>query len=64
MIANMTIIIETIDATIALNVTTRTQRAPSPMARRMVASAISPRKRATRPCIMTSLLSQALAIHP
>jgi hypothetical protein len=30
----------------------------------MIASAITPRKRATRPCIMTSPLSQVPAIHP
>jgi hypothetical protein len=61
-ITDLTIVIETIDATIALNVMTRTQKALSPMTRRMIASAITPRKRATRPCIMTSPLSQALAI--
>jgi hypothetical protein len=64
MITNLTIIIETTNATIALNVMTRTQKAPSPMTRRMIASAITPRKRATRSCIMTSPLSQALAICP
>jgi hypothetical protein len=36
MITNLTIVIETIDATIALDVTTRTQKAPSPTARRMI----------------------------
>jgi hypothetical protein len=59
-----TIVIETIDATIALNAMTRTQRVPSPMTRRMIAGAITSRKRATRPCIMTSPLCQALAICP
>jgi hypothetical protein len=63
-ITNLTIVIKTIDATIALNVTTRTQKAPSPTIRRMIASAITLRKRATRPCIMTSPLSQAPAICP
>ncbi len=56
-ITNLTILIKTIDATIALDVMTRTQKAPSPMTRRMITSAITPRKRATRPCIMTSPLS-------
>jgi hypothetical protein len=56
MIANLTIIIEMINATITLDATTRTQRAPSPSTRRMIASTITPRKRATRPCIMTSPL--------
>jgi hypothetical protein len=56
-IANLIIIIEMMDATIALDMTTRTQKAPSPTTRRMIASAITPRKRVTRPCIMTSPLS-------
>jgi hypothetical protein len=47
-ILNPTIVNEMIDATIALDVTTWTQRAPSPMTRRMIANAITPRKRATR----------------
>jgi hypothetical protein len=64
MIANLTIIIKRNDATIALDVTTRTQKAPGPTTRRMTASMITPRKRATRPCIMTSPLSQAPAICP
>jgi hypothetical protein len=63
-ITNLTIVIDTTNATIALDVTTRTQKAPGPMTRRMIASAITPRKRATRPCIMTSPLSWALAICP
>jgi hypothetical protein len=62
MIDNLTILIETIDATIALNVTTKTQGATSPTARRMIAGAITSRKRAMRPCIMTSRLCQAPAI--
>jgi hypothetical protein len=62
MIANQTINIKTIDTMIALNPMTRTQRTPSPTTRRMLASAITSRKRATRPCIMTSPLCQALAI--
>jgi hypothetical protein len=44
-IANPTIIIKTINATIALDATTRTQRAPSPTTRRMIASTITPRKK-------------------
>jgi hypothetical protein len=64
MIANPTIVIKTINTMIALNATTRTQRAPSPMTKRMITSAITSRKRATRPCIMTSPLCQAPAICP
>jgi hypothetical protein len=64
MIDNPTIVIETIGITIALEVTRRTQKAPSPKTRRMIASAITPRKGATRPCIMTSPPSQAPTIHP
>jgi hypothetical protein len=63
-IAKLTIVIETINAMIALNVTTRTQKAPSPTTRRMIASMITPRKRATRPYIMTSPLSRVPAICP
>jgi hypothetical protein len=62
-IADQTIVIETIHATIILDAMTRTQRATSPTTRRMIASAITSRKRATRPCIMTSPLHQARAIH-
>jgi hypothetical protein len=64
MITDLTIFIKTTDATIALDVMTSTQKAPSPTTRRMIASAITPRKRATRPCIMTSPQSQALAVCP
>jgi hypothetical protein len=60
-IANPTIVIKTIDATIVLDTTTRTQRAISPTTRRMITSAITSRKKATRPCIMTSPLCQARA---
>jgi hypothetical protein len=63
MIDNPNIIIKTIGITIALKETTRTQKAPSPMTRRMIASATTPRKGATRPCIMTSPPSRASAIH-
>jgi hypothetical protein len=62
MIANLTIIIKTINATITLDVTTRTRRVPSPTTRRMIAGAITSRKRVTRPCIMTIPLCQAPAI--
>jgi hypothetical protein len=64
MIADPTIIIKMINATIALDVATRTQRAPSPTTRRMIASAITPRKRVTRPCTMTSPLCWAWSIFP
>jgi hypothetical protein len=64
MITNLTSVIETTNATIALDVTTRTQKVPSPTTRRMIARAITSRKRAMRPCIMTSPLSQAPAICP
>ena len=40
MITDLTIVIETINAAIALNVMTKTQKAPSPTTRRMIASAI------------------------
>ncbi len=64
MIADLTIVIKTINATMVLDTTTRTQRAASPTKRRMIASAITLRKRATRPCIMTSLLCWAWAFCP
>jgi hypothetical protein len=64
MITDLTIVIKTINAMIALDVMTRTQKAPSPTTRRMIASVITPRKRARRPCIMTSPLKRAPAIHP
>jgi hypothetical protein len=63
-IADLTIIIKTINAMIVDNATTRIQRETSPMTRRMITSTITPRKRATRPCIMTSPLCQAPAICP
>jgi hypothetical protein len=64
MIDNPTIVIKMIGITIALEVTTRTQKAPSPTTRRMIASAITPRKGAMRPCMMTSPPCQAPAICP
>jgi hypothetical protein len=45
-ITNLTIVIKSTNATIALDVMTRTQKAPSPTTKRMIASAITPRKRA------------------
>jgi hypothetical protein len=63
-ITDLTIITKTIDTTIALESMTMTQRAPSPMTRRMIASAITPRKRAMRPCIVTSPLHWAWGICP
>jgi hypothetical protein len=63
-IANLTIIIKTIDAMIVVNTMTRMQGTTSPTTRRMIASVITSRKRATRPCTMTSPLCQAPAICP
>jgi hypothetical protein len=56
MIADPIFFIKMINAMIALDAMTMTQRAPSPMTRRMIASAITPRKRVMRQCIMTSPL--------
>jgi hypothetical protein len=53
---NPTIVIKMIDATIALVVTIRTLRTASPIRRRMIAHVITSRKKATRPCTMTSPL--------
>ena len=61
-INNPTIVVEMIGATIALDAMTRTCGATSPTTRRMIASAITSRKRVMKPCTMTSL--QAPAIHP
>jgi hypothetical protein len=63
-IANLTIVIKTIDAMIVVDVTTRTQGTASPTTKRMIKSAITSRKRVTRPCIMTSSLCRAPAIRP
>jgi hypothetical protein len=63
-IANLTIVIETINAMIVVDATTRTQGTTSPTTRRMIASAITSRKRVTRPCTMTSPLCRAPAICP
>jgi hypothetical protein len=62
MIADQIIVIETIDAMIVVDGTTRTQGTESPATRRMITSAISSRKRVTRPCTMTSPLCQAPAV--
>jgi hypothetical protein len=51
-----TILIKMIDATIVLVATVRTLSATSPTKRRMIAIAITSRKRATRPYTMTSPL--------
>ncbi len=49
---------------IVVNATTRTQGTASHTTRRMIASAITSRKRVTRPCTMTSPLCRALAVCP
>jgi hypothetical protein len=64
MITNLIIVIETIDTMIVVDAMTRMQRTASPTTRRMIASAITSRKRVTRPCTMTIPLHQALAICP
>jgi hypothetical protein len=61
-IANLTIIIKMINAMIMVDATTRTQGTTSPTTRRMIASAITSRKRATRPCTMTRPLRRAPAL--
>jgi hypothetical protein len=63
-ITKLFIVIGTTNTTIALDMTTRTPHSPGPTTRKMIASAITLRKRAMRPCIMTSPLSQSLAIYP
>jgi hypothetical protein len=63
-IADLIIVIKTINAMIVVDATTRIRGTASPTTRRMIASAITSRKRATRPCIMTSPLCQALAVCP
>jgi hypothetical protein len=62
MITNLTIVIETINATILFATTTRAQRAASSTKRRMITSAITSRKRATRLCTMTCPLCRVRAI--
>jgi hypothetical protein len=63
-IANLTIVTKTINAMIVVNAMTSTQGTTSPTTQRMIASAITSRKRATRPCTNTSPLCQAPAICP
>jgi hypothetical protein len=63
-IANLIIVIKTINAMIMVDATTRTRGTTSPTTRRMIASAITSRKRVTRPCTITSPLCQAPAICP
>jgi hypothetical protein len=63
-IANLTIVIKTIDAMIMVDAMTRMQGTASPTTRRMIASTITSRKRETRPCTMTSPLCQVPAICP
>ncbi len=60
---DMTIVNEMIDTAITLIAKTRTTRTKSPMRIRMIASAITSRKIATRPCIMTSPLCQVQIPH-
>ncbi len=57
---NPTIVIKMIGTMITLDAMTRTCGTTSPMTRRIIASAITWRKRVTRPCAMTS--PQALGI--
>jgi hypothetical protein len=64
MIADLIIVIKMIDAMIVVDAMTRKQGTTSNTIRRMIASAITSRKRATRPCTMTSPLRRVLAIHP
>jgi hypothetical protein len=64
MIDDPTIVIKTIDATVALNTMTRTRGATSPMTKRMTPGTITSRKIATGPCIMTSPLCQVPEICP
>jgi hypothetical protein len=63
-IADLILIIKTIDAMIVVDATTRMQGTTTPTTRRMIARAITSRKRATRPCTIISPLRQAPAIHP
>jgi hypothetical protein len=53
---NIAIFIKTIDATITLIAKTRTTRTKSPTRGKMIAYAITSRKRETRPCTTTSPL--------
>jgi hypothetical protein len=62
MIANLIIVMKTFNAMIVVDATTRIQGTTSPTTRRMIASMITSRKRAMRPCTMTSPLCRAPAI--
>jgi hypothetical protein len=63
-IANLTILTKAINTMIVVDATTKMQGTTSPTTRRMIASAITSRKRVTRPCTMTSPLHRAPEIHP
>ncbi len=63
-IADLTIVIETIDITIILIAAIKTQRTASPTKTRMITSVITSTKRPMRPCTMTSPLCRAQATHP
>jgi hypothetical protein len=64
MFANLTFVIETLHAIISLDTTIKTQRATSSMTRRIIASTITPRKRAMWLCTMTSPLCGAWENFP
>jgi hypothetical protein len=59
-ITDLIILIKMIDAMIVVKM----QGTTNPTTRRMITSVITSRIRATRPCIMTSPLCRAPAIHP
>ncbi len=63
-IADLIFVIKTINPMVGVDADTRTQGTTSHTTRRMIASAITSRKRATRPCTMASPLCQAPAICP
>jgi hypothetical protein len=63
-IADLIIVIKTINAMIMVNAMTRTGGTASPTTRRMTASTITSRKSVTRPYTMTSPLCQAPAVCP
>jgi hypothetical protein len=64
MIADLVIVIKMINAMIVVDAAIRTRGTASPTTRRMIAGAITSRKRVTRPCTMTSPLHWALAVCP
>ena len=53
-----------INAVIVVDVMTRTRGTASPTTRRMITSAITSRKKVTRPCTMTSPLRRAPTVCP